>query len=286
MRNEASVPCGIEAIVASLAGPEYEPLSKEEEIYWGNRIKADKNDKEAEDMLLLHNLKYVCSLVMNVNAGSFGSEDLFQEGIFGLKNAILKFDPQKGRLSTFSRVFILHSLQTYCSKNNQSLKISAGATQQLQKLKKITNHYLTTYNRLPLIEEYEKEMKISKEKISDLLALYQMDFVPINSYDEEDTIPLEEMIPDENARFEETIENKMIADQCCSIIDSELSELDSKVIKASYGFESEGRTVVKSRNEVAKELNITAPECDAALYRGIILLQNNEKMESMLSACF
>ena len=76
------------------------PLSKEEEIYWIEKL--EKGDKQAREMLINHNLRLVAHIVKKYN-NSLEADDLISVGTIGLIKAVDNFDSKKGvLLSTYA----------------------------------------------------------------------------------------------------------------------------------------------------------------------------------------
>ncbi len=74
------------------------PLPKEE--LWELIAKSQSGDKMAEQKVILHNLRFVAKIANKVQdrrvLRSLTPSDLLQEGVFGLKRAIDKFDMDSG----------------------------------------------------------------------------------------------------------------------------------------------------------------------------------------------
>lgn len=81
--------------------PFMEPLTKEEEAEWLNRLK--NGEPRAKDVLVERNLRLVAHIVKKYSKGDGVSEDLLSIGTIGLIKAINSFNDSKGiRLGTYA----------------------------------------------------------------------------------------------------------------------------------------------------------------------------------------
>ena len=186
-------------------------------------------------------------------------------------------------------MYILEALQNYFQENNQQFTISQTALKRMKKIKKVEDEYWEKHHRLPLMDEYVAETGLKKKNIEELLTVKNFEFVnvskEIGNEENENNSSVAESVADITSEFENDVEASMIAEQCCAIIDEVLEGTDANVIKMSYGFTDKTRTSLKSRQQVADELNISYQQCENSLYRGFLILQDNEQMRELLAAC-
>ncbi len=100
-----------------------QPLSPEKEAEVISKCKA--GDKEARDMLVVHNLRLVAHIVKKYYTSNKDVEDLISIGTIGLIKAIDTFDPDKGiRLATYaSRCIENELLMMFRSGKKQSKEV-------------------------------------------------------------------------------------------------------------------------------------------------------------------
>lgn len=106
------------------------PLSREEEIMYFERIKS--GDSDAKKEFTLKNLGLVVTSLKNYIDSRVPFDDLFQNGVVGLLNAIDKFDPDKGyKFSTYASVvikgFILNGIKANDVNNNLNVSFNTFA---------------------------------------------------------------------------------------------------------------------------------------------------------------
>lgn len=86
-------------------------LSAEEE----RALAFDESD-EARDRLILSHLPLVKSIAFSFNGCGVDVKDIFDQGVVGLIKSVDRYEPARGRLSTFARHFILGEILSYLNK--------------------------------------------------------------------------------------------------------------------------------------------------------------------------
>ena len=101
-----------------------EPLTKEEETFWIERLK--NGEQRAKDVLVERNLRLVAHIVKKYSKGEGVSEDLLSVGTIGLIKAVNSYNDSKGiRLGTYaSRCIENEILMQLRSEKKHSREIS------------------------------------------------------------------------------------------------------------------------------------------------------------------
>lgn len=101
---------------------------------------ASFSTKEGEDAIVCSHLKLVLSIsrsYKHVRTNRVSYDDIVQEGVMGLYDALIKFDSSKGvRFATFARPYIKNSIKKYLRKNSHFLSIPQRTLWQIYKLKR------------------------------------------------------------------------------------------------------------------------------------------------------
>ncbi|MBP3773261.1 MAG: sigma-70 family RNA polymerase sigma factor [Treponema sp.] len=95
--------------------PHYNLLSADEELKLA--VRAKKGDKVARDLLILSNIAFAIYYSKKFTGYHLEEDDLIQEAIIGLVRAADKFVPEKGRLSTYAKFWILNEIQSAARKS-------------------------------------------------------------------------------------------------------------------------------------------------------------------------
>jgi len=104
-------------------------LSKEEEREVAKRIRM--HDKEAEQALVVANLRLVVKIALDYYSYHLNILDLVQEGNVGLLRAVQKFDPERGtRFSTYASFWIRAYILKYLMDSWSIVKIGTKDSQR------------------------------------------------------------------------------------------------------------------------------------------------------------
>jgi RNA polymerase sigma-32 factor len=110
----------------------YPVLSREEESELAIRYR-DQHDKQAGQILITSNLRFVIKVSLGYRNYGVRLMDLIQEGNIGLMKAVQRFDPDKGfRLISYAIWWIKAYIQNYIIRSWSLVKI--GTTQAQRKL--------------------------------------------------------------------------------------------------------------------------------------------------------
>lgn len=95
------------------------PLSREEESVVFRRL--EKNEPEARDILVVHNLRLVVYIAKKFESTGIGIEDLISIGTIGLIKAVNTFMPSRNiKLATYASRCIENEILMYLRKNSAS----------------------------------------------------------------------------------------------------------------------------------------------------------------------
>ena len=137
-------------------------LSKEEEIELSERIKG--GDIEARDILWEKNLKLVVPIAKKYINRGLSLEDLIQEGNIALTKAIEKFEPSKGRFSTYATIRIKQHIRREIENQGRTIRIPSHLYELLDKCQKIKKRLLSIPGNELSLDDIAKEMDIPIKK--------------------------------------------------------------------------------------------------------------------------
>jgi RNA polymerase sigma-32 factor len=105
-------------------------LTKEEEREIADRIRR-LGDKEAEQKLVVANLRLVVKIALDYYSYHLNVLDLIQEGNVGLLRAVRKFEPERGtRFSTYASFWIRAYILKYLMDSWSSVKVGTKDSQR------------------------------------------------------------------------------------------------------------------------------------------------------------
>ena len=241
----------------------YPLLTPDEEQELAKRI--EQGDMDAKEMLVNCNLRLVVStakpyFTINKDNKGMGILDLINEGNIGLMKAVEKFDVNKGyKFSTYATWWIRQAITRALDDQSRTIRIPVHQSENLKKMKKVTNNFFNEYGREPSFEEIQEITGFSEEKLNYLLSL-QYNFqnlpyleTPINTQEDGDNI-LEDFVEDK-----ETIspESKAIEVSLRENMDEVLDTLtpkERKILELRFGFNNNRP---KTLEEIGQEYGVT-----------------------------
>jgi len=183
-------------------------------------------------------------------------DDFFQEGVFGLSNAIKKYDPEQGVFSSFALLHINQTIYRFYYNNSRVIRVPYEPRKAYISIKKAEDEYIKTYGKKPSTKELSIFSKIPIDDILDLRRTFSNTIsidTPISS--NEDEIILKDAIEDKTDYLSD-VERKMTLE----VLKEDLSRMakiainDEEHIKTLfYYFENLDK---KLADEIIEDCNI------------------------------
>ena len=172
IRLSSEVQQGIlaEDIIANKDKIEFE-FSKEqiEQIHEDVKI-----GEHARDVLIESNLRLVVSIAKKYLGRGMQFQDLIQEGNMGLMKAVSKFDHTKGfKFSTYATWWIRQAITRAIADQARTIRVPVHMVETINKLVRTQRKLTQELRREPTPEEIGAEMKISSEKVQQILKIAQ-----------------------------------------------------------------------------------------------------------------
>lgn len=215
-------------------------LTKEEEI---NLIrKIQKGDPCAERQFIEANLKLVVFVAKNYTNRGIDFEDLIQEGNFCLIKIIPKFDPKKGRFSTYAVKTLQDNFQKLSIRKSKPINVPTWVTDGQYKVKKYICEHFLEHGKEPSLEEISQATKESITHIKHFIKAQQINVVsydnPITEGEEHQLIDL---IPDISESLEEIALAKIKNAEIMQAI-KKLPQRDREILCYYYGLGGQSHT--------------------------------------------
>ena len=220
---------------------DHECLSAEQERELG--FLAMAGNKNAREKLVTSNLRFVSYYVKKFSGYGLDDDDLFQEGVFGLCQAVDRFDPNKGaRLTTYASFWIQNAVLDAINESGCRVRLSGEKARKLMQLKKYIAEADSFIKDKQACLEYACECcKCSLEEAKDLLLLseeyIQLD-TPIKFGEGSGKSIVEQM---SDSRYQ-SVEDEYINLEMKEMLKKAMEKLkpeEQKVVTLHYGFADE-----------------------------------------------
>ena len=180
-------------------------LSLEEEKELGKRAK--EGDKEAQNQLVIHNLRFVVSVAKQYQHQGLPLEDLISAGHEGLIIAAQKYDVDRGfKFISYAVWWIRQSILKALYSSSRTIRLPLNQIGNVSKVLRAIKNFEQKYERTPTLEELETIVDIPQSKIGKLIE-YSKYTTSLDSplADKEDSNTLEELLASPEKRVDEEL---------------------------------------------------------------------------------
>ncbi len=241
---------GIDAYMRSIS--KFPLLSREEEGVLARRRR--KGDSRAERKMIECNLRLVVKVASEFADLGVPLQDLINEGNIGLMKAVRKFDPAKGKLSTYAVWWIKQCIRRAVGKGNRTVRLPVHMHDKISKVRKVRASLAEQLSREPSIEELADETGISREKLSMMMGwgvgVSSLD-APMGDPGHE--ISLMDLLGDETAVAPSCACQDADMAEHVSVLMEELRPREKEIICRRFGIGRESETL----EEIGEDLRVT-----------------------------
>lgn len=200
----------------------------------------------AEKQLMTSNLRLVISVAKKYLNCGFSLGDLIQEGVFGLRKAITKFDYKFGnKFSTYATWWIRQAITRSIADQSKIIRIPVHMMEVINKLVKAEKDLIHKHGDVPTLEELSTEMQkygtqYTPRKISEIKKI-NVDLVsldkPISSNENSN---FSDFVSDEEESSPEWIASKNLAgEKLDGFIQNALNSDEYLIISMLYGLNNQ-----------------------------------------------
>ena len=209
-------------------------LTVEEEVELSQRIR--KGDRQALDILVKSNLRFVVSVAKQYQNQGLSLPDLINEGNVGLIKAAEKFDETRGfKFISYAVWWIRQTILQALAEQSRIVRLPLNQVSAVNKISKAITKFEQEFERKPSPEELAELVNEVPEKINDSLrASGRHVSVDAPFVEGEDNSPLDVMENTDAPAADHTLINESLSLEISRALDI-LNERERDIIEMSFG---------------------------------------------------
>ena len=247
-------------------------LTVEEEVELSQRIR--KGDRQALDILVKSNLRFVVSVAKQYQNQGLSLPDLINEGNVGLIKAAEKFDETRGfKFISYAVWWIRQTILQALAEQSGIVRLPLNQVSAVNKISKAITKFEQEFERKPSPEELAELVNEVPEKINDSLrASGRHVSVDAPFVEGEDNSPLDVMENTDAPAADHTLINESLSLEISRALDI-LNERERDIIEMSFGISQPEMTL----EEIGDRFGLTRERVRQIREKAIRKLRNGNK---------
>jgi RNA polymerase primary sigma factor len=256
-----------------------QPLTKEQELELIK--KAQKGDKNARDLIIVHNLKFVINCAKEYQTPGVELIDLISAGNLGMIEAIDKFNCEKDmKFISYAVWWIKNAIIEFLKEITKVVRIPYNQLAEINRFVKEKEKLDQQFESDLSLDQVEKVIgDLDTDNLKSALIGYQIPTSlsdPISMGEEEGCV--EDILADEKDLFEEKYNQEHLKRITISAL-NKLNDSQKQIITMAFGLQD---GIMRTNDDIADTLDITAERVRQVKADALKRLRNNKIFSTCL----
>lgn len=249
-------------------------LSREEEERYA--ALAASGDKEAKDILVKSNLRFVVNVAKKFQNQGVPLTDLISEGNIGLMTAVEKFDVTKGfHFISYAVWWIRQAILKAICEKSRMIRLPLNRANEIVQIEKAKKALHGSYSEEEEIEKISEMLNMEKSHVREMIDITRdMVSLDLPVFDERDSSTLGDFVEDSTYQLPENyVINENLKCEIDKVLDT-LSEKEADVIRYRFGLNG---LSPKSLKEIGEIYSLTKERIRQIEKKAIKRLQHSSR---------